>query len=229
MTDDKLNEKYLKRKINADRLAALHKYASGSILDVGCGNGNYVLELRNEKDIKGVDYQKFDSWDEAPELFSIASADNLINYADNSVDTICCFEVLEHMKDPAKVLAELHRVCRNNVILTVPNCVITKGMKSSSFIYYHYTDPTHIQFFTKKTFDPLVKSAGFNIQHSGFINKVSPLPVLKECFGLYDKPPEHWRVRLVEWVFKKLARKEYHITLLVVAKKANAQPQPAAA
>jgi len=217
--NEALKSKYGMRKINSHRLSALNSHAGDTILDVGCGSGAYVLELRGQKNIRGVDYQKFDTWDEAPELFSIASADDLSALPDNSVDTICSFEVLEHMKDPEKVLREYHRVCRNNIIITVPNCTITKAMKHSLLIYYHWIDPTHVNFFVRDKLIEITKNSGFEIDKFYNINQVNLLPILLENFGLDKKSPKDLRVRLLSWIYKRFSRKKYFITMLMVAKK----------
>ncbi len=216
---EQLKKTYTARKINKHRLEAIKKYAGKSILDVGCGNGAYVLEFKDSKDIKGVDYQKFDTWEEAPELFSVASADNLSSFGDSSVDSICSYEVLEHMKDPESVLKEFHRICRDNIIITVPNCAVTKSMKSSGLIFYHWIDPTHIQFFVKSTLEEMVTKSGFEIIHSEYINQISLTPILMESFDLENASAKSLKVRLVKWLIKKYSKKDYFITLLLVAKK----------
>jgi ubiquinone/menaquinone biosynthesis C-methylase UbiE len=134
---------YSGRGLNPSRLEAIIRFAGQSILDVGCGSGAYVLQLADRYDIKGIDYQEFDTWKEKPNLFSISDATNL-NLPDNSVDTILSFECLEHLPDPELALKEYYRVARNNVILTVPNCEITLGMRQSLMLYYHWIDRTHI-------------------------------------------------------------------------------------
>ena len=136
MKDNEVKNSYEIRQLNPFRLNAILDFAGESVLDVGCGNGSYVLELKDKYDIKGVDFQDFSAWRESPELFSISDASQLC-LKDSSVDTILSFETLEHLYKPEEALREYHRVCRKNLILTVPNCVVSDGMKSSNLIFSH--------------------------------------------------------------------------------------------
>src|SRR5262245_49618320 len=115
---------YSMRGINASRLAAIEQHAGREILDVGCGSGAYVLHLADRLNIRGVDYRHFDAWDQRPQLFGISDAQEL-KMPDNSVDTILSFETLEHLPEPQRALSEYLRVCRKNLILTVPSCTVT--------------------------------------------------------------------------------------------------------
>ncbi|MCB0406185.1 MAG: class I SAM-dependent methyltransferase, partial [Bdellovibrionales bacterium] len=108
---------YESRKLNPQRLEAILKYGGSSVLDVGCGNGTYVLALKGQKQIRGVDYRSYDEWKESPELFEVGKADALQSYDDGSVDTIVSFETLEHLSDPKKALGEYYRVCRKNIVV----------------------------------------------------------------------------------------------------------------
>jgi ubiquinone/menaquinone biosynthesis C-methylase UbiE len=211
------NEVYLSRAINPHRLDAILKYAGESILDVGCGNGLYVLKINREHPkfkIHGVDYQSFDTWKESPELFTNADAFGL-PFEDNSFDTITLFEVLEHLPDPVKALKEYYRVCRKNLILTVPNCEYPASMKQSLLTYFHYTDFTHVNFFRMHNLLDTVKSAGFKIHDSYYINKMNLIPFIEDTYNLKSGLAG----KLIGKLLSKRKAKEYHITCLVVAEK----------
>jgi ubiquinone/menaquinone biosynthesis C-methylase UbiE len=218
ISTDKTYESYAVRGINQERLNAILEFAGHSILDVGCGSGAYVLELIGKYNIAGVDYQQFPTWDEKPELFSISDASNLVNYVDNSVDTILSFETLEHLENPEKALQEYYRVCRKNLILTVPNCEVTNGMLDSGLIYKTWVDRTHIQFFDLKTIVSLAEEVGFQVIQKTYINEVSLLPLLFEAFDFSD---------ILGKIARKIIRlksekaKKYYITCLLVCEKKN--------
>lgn len=42
-------------------------------------------------------------------------------FEDDSFDLVLCLEVLEHIPEPGPVLAELSRVCRGDIVLSVPS------------------------------------------------------------------------------------------------------------
>ena len=212
-TTEKTNESYASRSINQQRLDAILEYAGSSILDVGCGNGAYVLKLRETHNINGVDYQRFPTWNEAPSLFHVSDASKL-NLPDNSVDTITCFEALEHLKNPEETLREFRRVCKKNVILTVPNCDLTKGMKNSKLLYWHWIDRTHLNFYDSESIQELVSESGLKVCHSYYINKINVFPFIEESFDLSG----FWGGFVRKYLLKKQIC-SYHLTCLVVAEK----------
>lgn len=207
---------YLDRKANRYRLAALRRHAGRRLLDVGCGNGAYVFALRDTHDAEGLDIQRFPQWAGAPERFHLGSATDL-PFPDASFDTVSCFETLEHLEEPEHCLRELRRVTRDNVVITVPNCEVTRGLRESNLIYSHWSDPTHVQFFTKADIERMVESSGFDIVESRLINPIKPWPFILELIGLRGRLH-----RLASKALKRLPQNRYFITTLVVARKSGA-------
>ena len=213
LSTTEINASYSARGINKERLEAILKFAGHSILDVGCGSGAYVLKLAEQYQISGVDYQRFPSWDDRPHLFSISDAAQL-DLEDNSVDTILSFETLEHLQNPEQALKEYYRVCRKNIIITVPNCQITSGMEKSKFIYSHWIDPTHINFFKMEDIIKIVKNAGFNVTASYFINKINLQGLISEAFDVSG-----FFKRKIYQILLKNQKHQYYLTSLIVATK----------
>lgn len=209
-----LEEVYANREINKERLIAILQHAGSSILDVGCGNGSYIFQLAQKYQITGVDYQPFASWNKMPQAFSICDATDLSIYKSNSFDTVTCFETLEHLTNPDKALQEFHRVCRENIILTVPNCEVPEAMLRSELIYKTWIDRTHVQFFTMSSVIKLVEKNGFNVTRSCYINKINLYPFLEEAFNLSGRVGG-----LLKKILMKRKSKDYHITCLLVAEK----------
>lgn len=208
-----LHPNYSLRELNPGRLEAILNYAGQEILDVGCGSGAYVLHLSDRYNIRGVDYKKFDSWQASPELFSIADAQVLAN-DNNSVDTILSFETLEHLANPQLALSEYFRVCKKNLIITVPNCRLTIGMKNSGIIYNHWIDRTHINFWDMETITKLLSDAGFTVQHSQSINEINLGAVIMEALGFGGI-----FARIGARIFRLCQRKRYFMTNLIIARK----------
>jgi SAM-dependent methyltransferase len=208
-----LEPDYATRGLNKERLQAVERFAGPSVLDVGCGSGAYVLHLADKRSIRGLDYQTFDSWSQRPELFGVSDAQHL-DVPDASVDTILSFETLEHLPDPVRAMREYFRVCRRNLILTVPNCQLTPGMRSSGLIYNHWIDRTHVNFWDMESISDLAVAAGFSIAHKQPINQVSPGGLLMESLGLRGS-----LARVGAGVVRRLQRQRYYMSSLVVAQK----------
>lgn len=89
-----------------------------SALDVGCRAGVQTAWLKNQGySVTSIDVEK--RFDEA----QVIDANKPLPFADGSFDLIWCSEVIEHLEDPERSLAELRRVTRPGgaIILTTPN------------------------------------------------------------------------------------------------------------
>jgi len=67
---------------------------------------------------------------------------------DNNFDVVLADNVFEHLENPARVLDEIHRICKKNAIIKI---IVP---------YYHcrgaYNDITHKHYFNEASFDNLV-------------------------------------------------------------------------
>jgi ubiquinone/menaquinone biosynthesis C-methylase UbiE len=207
------NVDYTIRRVNQHRLETLKKHGGHSILDVGCGNGSYVFELRDSKDIFGTDYFYFESWQQDPTCFFQCSADNL-TVPDRSYDTVSAFELLEHMPDPRKVVRELSRVARKNVIISVPDCSNINALRSAGLAYSHWTDRTHVQFFTPKSLEQLLEECGLEVVELKRINQIKLGRLVCQTLHI----PE-FLFRFVDKVISLIIKDNFKMTLLVVARK----------
>jgi len=204
---------WVDRQLNPHRAAAITQHSGQSFLDVGCGNGRYVLHFSEEHKTSGIDIQPYPSWDEAPRKFQVADAANL-PFEDGSVETIVSFETLEHVPNPEAVLREFHRVCRRNIIVSVPNCELPPSLEASRLAFYHYTDRSHVNFFTRELLATTLRKTGFDPQEMELINACPAEPLLNELFRL---PP--LLIRLIGRLVKKNA---FQMTILVTANRKQA-------
>jgi ubiquinone/menaquinone biosynthesis C-methylase UbiE len=105
--------------------AAVHESAPAVVLDAGCGEG----ELARRKVLPAE--ARVISLDLRPESLAYyrdhGGASSLVcgsvaalPLPDRSVDTVVCLEVLEHLPHPEVALAELSRVARRRIVLSVP-------------------------------------------------------------------------------------------------------------
>jgi SAM-dependent methyltransferase len=101
-------------------LLALPECASGNLLDAGCGTGieaANLLRLVPRLEVHGVDISSVSlagavaRLESAKALFYQAALERL-PFADSVFDYITAHEVIEHVEDPATVLAELSRVLK---------------------------------------------------------------------------------------------------------------------
>lgn len=98
--------------------------AHASVLEVGCGPGLVGKELSNYFDYTGVDNSQcmLDYVRHTQPQLNITYGDAYnLNFPDNSYDYAVCFAVLGHLPVDSihEPIAELCRVARNTVLLTV--------------------------------------------------------------------------------------------------------------
>jgi len=133
-----------------------------SIIDLGCGNGNYAKALRLKcRKLIGIDMsvdlahhcRLLDVYDEI-----LQTTVPPIKADDNSVDILFASEVLEHVADLKGMRAEMDRVSRKKIILTVPNPIYP----------FFYEDPTHVlKYSIKSLVHELNKSKKFKFKARG--------------------------------------------------------------
>jgi ubiquinone/menaquinone biosynthesis C-methylase UbiE len=198
-------------KERAEALTALQ----GPYLDVGCSTGGYVSLLASRgESVAGMDIEESEAWGQAPELFSVGSAQAL-EYPDNAFETVFSFEVLEHLEQPALALQEMKRVSRRNVLVSLPDCDVPELFRESGLTYNHFSDPTHIQFFTEETLRALFLSAGLETVYVKRINRVSPekLHYRSRGYPMFLSSMLSGLARRAPWAA------DYHMTLMALGTK----------
>ncbi len=108
-------------------------YAKGRslrILDVGCGTGNYSMELsRRGHKVVGIDFspsmlnraqQKMDNGSEWPQ-FLFNDLSKILPFIDDSFDAVICINVLYTIPDHEKFIEELRRVARRPSLIVMVN------------------------------------------------------------------------------------------------------------
>ena len=144
------------RWVDRSLVAEIEKRCGRSLLDLGCGAGGYSRVLMDNGyavqalDINaayvdkaralGVDARRFDG--------------STIPLESASVDTVFMIEVLEHVREPASLVAEAARVARRNVILSVPN---NTQKLNDLFAWSHMLDVDHKNFFTVDSLGRLLR------------------------------------------------------------------------
>lgn len=135
-----------------------------SLLEVGCGEG-YLLQLlsewRPEARYFGIDLSERIFSREVRSLptveLSVQTAYRL-GFPKNVFDLIVAAEILEHLEDPARALAEIKRVSNGYVILSVPREPIWRAMNMARLTYLRDfgNTPGHLQHWSSRQFVSLV-------------------------------------------------------------------------
>jgi ubiquinone/menaquinone biosynthesis C-methylase UbiE len=137
------------------------RLAGETLLEVGCREGKYVAFASScKREVFGVDIN-FSALAKARsdfgDRFVLADAHNL-PFADKSFDTVCLWDVLEHVNDDLSCLREATRVARNNVLISVPK-EDSDSDSSAGVTFKTYTDRSHRRYYTQEKLEKLLTDA----------------------------------------------------------------------
>jgi SAM-dependent methyltransferase len=137
----------------------------GRLLDVGCGNGQFLALMQNEGwDVEGQEVDPV-----AAELalknhgvkIRVGRLED-IGYADDLFDAVVMSHVIEHVHGPIEILRECRRILKPGGCIVV----ITPNLQSLGHWYFRschmgLDPPRHLYLFTQRTLQNIARKAGF--------------------------------------------------------------------
>ena len=142
------------------------------VLDVGCRYGALTRAYAEGNEVVGVDVDR-EALEEAQRELGIethwANVEEGLAFEDASFDVVVAGELLEHVRDPDRVVAEARRVLRpcGTFVGSVPNAYRLKNRISFLFGRKPETDPTHLHLFTPGDVRELLR--GFEQAHLEYV------------------------------------------------------------
>jgi ubiquinone/menaquinone biosynthesis C-methylase UbiE len=93
----------------------------GEVLDVGCGTGMLAHTLSGVR-YTGVDFVRHMTWEslESDQIKFIEATVEKLPFENGHFDYAICAHVLEHVRNPQKVLQEIARCCKSSMIVILP-------------------------------------------------------------------------------------------------------------
>jgi SAM-dependent methyltransferase len=161
---------------HAEFLDALGITSSDTVLDVGCNEGQVcALAGRTGAELVGIDIVPLFIARAVERLQAVArsfrglvSNCDPIPLPDGAVSVVICTEVLEHVDEPVRLLAELARVGRPGAryLFSVPDVVSEEVMRVVAPAWYF--EKNHQRVFGRQEFHDLVCSAGLEVKEHRF-------------------------------------------------------------
>ena len=167
-------------RLNRYRASVVRKHCSGNrVLDAGCASDAYQdLVVSQGGEVVGLDIRPL-----ASAHPFVQSSVLSLPFTAKSFDVALLFEVLEHVPNPEVALAELGRVA-DTLILTVPNCELGREFAMAGLAPFHYTDPSHVNFFTRKTLRELLAANGWEVESVDLFGGMSPAVLALAWIGI---------------------------------------------
>ncbi len=141
-----------------------------SVLDAGCGDGAVARLLPTQvREVTGVDVEPSHAWSDEPGLrFLVADAEAL-PFDDDSFDVVHSKDSLHHMHDPARALAEYHRLLWPGGV-----ALIVEANRYNPFFYPHMTVALGHEHFTRGRFRALVRATFATARFGAFEAHYAP-------------------------------------------------------
>jgi 2-polyprenyl-3-methyl-5-hydroxy-6-metoxy-1,4-benzoquinol methylase len=144
--------------------------APESVLDVGCGEGVLTLEWAErlgDGRIVGIDLEDAGlraEWHRRvrPNLEFRAEEATSLSFDHGEFDMASAIEVLEHVPEPEATLAEMARVARSHLLVSVPREPLWRGLNMARGAYWRElgNTPGHVNHWSKRGFVSLLSRYG---------------------------------------------------------------------
>jgi SAM-dependent methyltransferase len=152
----------------AERLSNTYALSGKTVVDVGCGKGDFLKRLCAVSGAEGIGFDKSFEEDRGAAISGVRFVNDWFGdaYADLRPDLVCCRHVIEHIADPMAFLRALRAhpgIAPETVFyFEVPNALYTlRDLGIWDLIY------EHVSYFTAQSLRFAVDAAGFDVVNAG--------------------------------------------------------------
>jgi methionine biosynthesis protein MetW len=153
------------------------------VLDVGCGDGELLAWLAENKQVEGRGIEIVGSQVQRAIARGVSAYQGnidhgLADYPDSTFDYVVLSQTLQEVRQPLKVLKEMLRI-GSRIIVTFPNFghwtvrvshLFTGRAPQTKLFPYEWYDSPNIHFLTIDDFRELVSKQGWTVEKSYFLS-----------------------------------------------------------
>jgi 2-polyprenyl-3-methyl-5-hydroxy-6-metoxy-1,4-benzoquinol methylase len=200
---------------------------SGRLLDVGVGTGLFMdIAQKAGFEVYGLDVSSYAIGEVARRL-KIDKQQRMViselkknTFKKDFFDVVNMRHSIEHIKDPAKTLKNVYQILKPGgvVAIATPNSF---GPHATIFkeLWPHWSEPFHIQFFSKKSLQKLILKSGFNVLKFK-TEELTNYDIFRALFKKMGVPISFNRATILTKIVNNLlAEVGYGEGLLVIAQK----------
>ena len=147
-------------------IAAAGLSAGETVLDLGAKWGGLAASIDVPVDYTGLDLSEVNAEAAAKAGLRFVRGDvtEALPFAEGSVDCVFCLELLEHLIAPARLLAEIHRVLKDDgrAVVSVPSPY--SWVEVARELFGLHDSEGHLNAFTSPVMENLAGLTGFRIE-----------------------------------------------------------------
>jgi len=169
----------------------LFKLKQGTLLDCGCGIGNFLLFAEQKFKTKGFDISEYAISQAKSRLTHselwVASATKKIQLENETVDVITAFDIVEHLIDHEHFFIEVKRILAHQSIFLIrtPN-LNSWALRKKGEKWFGYRDKTHISLKTRNDWINILNNIGFDIIETGS-DLIWDTPIFTKIPNIFQK------------------------------------------
>ena len=187
----KFNINYLHYKpFNRDLEAAINKYATGKVLDIGCGNKPYANLFQG----KATEYVGCDIIQSNLNKVDVLCPANKIPLADGDFDTAFSTQTIEHVEDHQGLVNEAFRLSKPGAYFIL----------AGPMYWTLHEEPYDFFRFTKHGFKYILEKAGFEVIETNSNGGMWTMAGQTYLHAIANSKSKHFFIRTSRWFFYKL-------------------------
>lgn len=180
-----------KSTYNEEFIKSLNKDIN-KVIDVGCRTGDFLMHWDDRVSKNGIEL--------STKSANIAKNRGLtiyqdfienINFSGKKFDVVTCYAVLEHLENPIPIIENLINIVDKNGILVIMipyfDSWKSKILYFLNYRWHMFSQPEHLNFYSKKFLDELMLENGFELQRTkytsgGMFNPFAKIPLINRIF-----------------------------------------------